>query len=85
MELEIEVSQGLIAKLKSVAEKLYPDARQEEAVSRVVEQALAMRLFYLHIGAVEALGVEEPVGHWEFPTDTSKPEADVAHWLFNTE
>ena len=85
MDLEIEVSQDLISKLNGVAGKLYPSARQEDAVSRIVEQALAMRLFYLHIGDMEALKVEKPVGHWEFPTDTVNPKADVAHWLFNTE
>ena len=81
MDLEIEVSKGLLERLTEVASQLHPGS-QDGAVDRVVEQALAMRLFYAQIGGPAALAVEEPVGHWELPGDTDYPEADVARWLF---
>lgn len=84
MDLEVEVNERTVTKLNDIAGKLYPELRKEEAVSRIVEQALAVRLFHLHIGGLEVLEVEEPVGHWEFQGHTDKTEADIVHWLFKT-
>ena len=81
MDLEIEVSKDLLAKLTEVASQLYPGL-EGEGVDLIVEQALAMRLFYMQFGGPAALGMEEPVGHWEFPGDTDYPAADIASWLF---
>jgi hypothetical protein len=84
MELNIDLSADLLKKLKAHCDSQY-GVSNEAALSRVMEEALAMRLYWLELTRGDAQAVEEPVGHWDSEGGSDDVAADVSRWLFKEE
>ena len=81
--LEVDLGNDLILGLKSLAERHYGDSG-DASISRVVEDALEVRLLCLNRLREPGHEVEEPVMNWEFegtapPGQVINPMGD---WLF---
>ena len=80
--LDVELSDELIEELKDLAERHYGDA-SDDSIRRVVETALAMRLYWLQ--RVEGAGtqVEEPAAQWvSAPRHVGEGTDAVLEWIF---
>ena len=83
MGLEIELNEGLIQRVKRLAERHYGDS-ESGSIARVLEDALEVRLICLKRLEESGTDIEEPVSNWE-PGSSSIDEqtkAGLSDWLF---
>lgn len=82
-EMDIELDNNLIERIKNLAVRHYGDS-SDASISRVAESALEMYL--LSIRLVEGGGneIEEPLATWEFSNNQPEGKLPVAirDWLF---
>ena len=77
--LEIEIGSELIDGIKDLAIRHYGD-NGDNSVSRVVEDALLVRLMLLEGLGSAGQEVGEPIINWEPGNEQTKPE--INDWLF---
>ena len=80
--LEIEIGNELIDGIKDLARRHYGD-NGDNSVSRVVENALLVRLMLLDELGSAAQEVGEPIINWEpQEPEGEKAKAEIQDWLF---
>lgn len=80
--LDIEIGNELLLGIQELAERHYGD-REAASLSRVVEDALHIRLILLERLGNPGQEVEEPIINWEpQEPEGEKKEADIQGWLF---
>ena len=81
-EMELEISAAQLRDVKRLAKLHYGDDG-DEALGKVVEIALQMRLLWLDIAGEIATRVEEPLIDLQVGTEGSEhSHEEIAAWLF---
>ena len=82
MALQIELDNDLVQGIKRLAERHYGD-REAVSISRVVEDALLVRLMLLEKLGSAGQEVDEPIINWEQKEPVGEQtETHVPEWLF---
>ena len=83
MGLEIELNENLIQRVKRLAERHYGDSGSD-SVSRVLEDALKVRLKCLKRLEKRGRVIEEPVSNWEAGGSSidEQTRLGLSGWLF---